>query len=51
MYNNVLCLHTLVCFWEKTGVDGVTGAGLVSMEQLSWDGVDWLAGVAKNQWD
>lgn len=50
---NIVCLHMLVClsFWEKTGVDGVTGAGLVSMERLSWDGADWLTGAANNQWD
>lgn len=38
-------------FWEKTGVDDVTGAGLVSMEWLSWDGADWLMAAAKNQLD
>lgn len=47
----ILCLHTLVylSFWEKTAVDGVTGAGLVSMERLSWDVADWLMAAAKNQ--
>lgn len=32
-------------------MSGVTVAGLVSMEWLSWDGADWLTGRAKNQWD
>lgn len=35
----------------KTGVDGATGAGLVSMERLSWDNADWLMAGLKNQWD